>query len=148
MVFFVCCVTYRVYKKITSLPLQCIDSSMNIAICPTLSDNITYVAAVSSNRCFMYSLTRINHLRYEISQTGDMHLLQEFIDDNENEVHLVFRNSQSFTVCEWMMVKSTDQYPQEFFLAVGGVLGQIKILDCMKQVVYTVGFCMSTHPRL
>ena len=61
---------------------------MNIAICPTLSDNITYVAAVSSNRCFMYSLTRINHLRYEISQTGDMHLLQEFIDDNTLSVNV------------------------------------------------------------
>ena len=70
-----------------------------------------------------------------------MHLLQEFIDDNENEVHLVSNNQQSFTVCEWMLVKSADQYPQEFFLAVGGILGQVKILDCIKQVVYTVGVC-------
>lgn len=76
-----------------------------------------------------------------------MHLLQEFIDDNENEVRLGFANQQSFTVCEWMMIKSSDQYPQEFFLAVGGVLGQIKVLDCMKQVVYTVGVCMSFYGR-
>ena len=36
------------------------------------------------------------------------------------------------------MIKTSDDYPLEFYLAVGGALGQIKILDCVKQVVNAV----------
>lgn len=42
-------------------------------------------------------------------------------------------------------MNSSNGKPKEMYIAVGGTQAQIKILDCMKQVVSTVILCSSSQ---